>query len=74
VHESSANQVAGEPVFILDAALANPSGGEPFQFPERERGGFLVSLVTGSVNEIVIFSNYPWAVPAFLFRPSNQAK
>jgi len=31
-------------------------------------------VVTGSVNEIVIFSNYPWAVPAFLFRPSNQAK
>ena len=44
VHESRADQVAGDAILVLDATLANPSGGELFQFPERERGGFLVSL------------------------------
>ena len=44
MHEGSADQVAGCPVHLLNAALTDASGGKLFQFPECDTGRFLVGL------------------------------
>ena len=44
VQEGGADQVGRDAILILDAAFANPSPGELFQFPERNGGRFPVRL------------------------------
>ena len=44
MQESRADQIAGNPVLSSNAPLANPCGGELFQFPERDSRRFLVRL------------------------------
>src|SRR5437660_5788306 len=49
MHERGADQVAGDAVPVLDAALADASAGKLLQFPERDAGGFLVRLDDAAV-------------------------
>src|SRR2546429_5073955 len=44
MHERGTDEVAGDAVPVLDAALADASAGKLLQFPERDAGGFLVRL------------------------------